>query len=283
MTKKFLYLRNCAMAAIFIGVCGYLWGCGARSVMLDTPEGDPPTLQGTGGAPTAGGTPGTSAATGGTSWAGGGAGGTPASGGTGGTPASGGTGGTPASGGTGGTPASGGTGGTPASGGTGGTPASGGTGGTPASGGTGGGFIGSCEYPSCLWNLIRDCPVVGQCTEEASQLAGGSTNITELCCRNGVYELITFRTQGSRITGTVAVSKSGNKCYDVNITTSADGNTAYYVWLDPSGQAVAKATIAMTDSSTPIVKCGNGESMPMTDVCAPDGSQAAEITAGACP
>ena len=229
MTKKFLYLRNCAMSAIFIGACGYLWGCGARSVMLDTPEDDPPTLQGTGGAPVTGGTAGTPVTTGGTSWAGGG------------------------------------------------------SGGTPASGGSGGGVIGSCEYPSCLWNLIRDCLVVGQCSEQASQLAGGSTNITELCCRNGVDELITFRTQGSRITGTVAVTKDGNKCYDVNITTSADGNTAYYVWLDSNGQTVAKATIAMTDSSAPIVKCGNGESMPMTDACSPDGSQAAEVTTGTCP
>ena len=247
MTKKFLYLRNCAMSAIFIGACGYLWGCGARSVMLDTPEDDPPTLQGTGGAPVTGGTAGTPVTTGGTSWAGGGSGGTPASGGSGG------------------------------------TPASGGSGGTSASGGSGGGVIGSCEYPSCLWNLIRDCLVVGQCSEQASQLAGGSTNITELCCRNGVDELITFRTQGSRITGTVAVTKDGNKCYDVNITTSADGNTAYYVWLDSNGQTVAKATIAMTDSSAPIVKCGNGESMPMTDACSPDGSQAAEVTTGTCP
>jgi hypothetical protein len=80
----------------------------------------------------------------------------------------------------------------------------------------------------------------------------------------------------------VAVTKNGKKCYDVDITTSGDGSTANYVWIDPSGQAVAKASIALTASSTPTVKCGNGESMSMTDQCAPDGSQAADITTGTC-
>jgi hypothetical protein len=287
MTTKSQYL--CAMSAIFICACGTLWGCGARSVM-ENPEDDLPTLPGTGGALT-GGTAGTSAATGGTFWSTGGTvgtpatgdtGGTPATGGTGGTPAAGGAGVTPATGGTGGTLATGGTGGTVATGGTGGTRATGGTAGTPATGGAGGGFIGSCAYPSCLWNLIRGCQAVGQCTQQELQIAGGTTDLSELCCSNGVNEIVTIRTQGSILTGTVDVTSNGNKCYDVNLTTSADGSMLYYVWLDPSGQSVAKASIAMTDSSTPIIYCGSGESMAMTSDCAPDGSQAAVITTGTC-
>jgi hypothetical protein len=230
------YLRHCVISAIFVGVCGCLWGCAARSEM-DMPEDDLPALPGTGGVPTPTvGTAGTSAATGGTSWGGGGAGG---------------------------------------------APASGGAGGTPTTVGTGGGFIGSCEYPSCLWNLIRDCLAVGLCTQEKSQLPN-DTDTTKLCCSNGTSEFVTQRKQGSRLTGTVAVTKNGNKCYDVNFTTSGDGNTYNYVWFDPSGQAVVKASIATTGSSTPTLQCGNGESMPMTSECAPDGSQAAEITTGTC-
>jgi hypothetical protein len=257
MITKSMYLRNYSILAVFVGACGYLWGCGARSGMLDMPEDDLPSLPGAGGAPTTtGGSAGTSEATGGTFLA---------------------------TGGMGGTHATGGMGGTHATGGTGGSPAAGGTGGSPAMGGTGGGFIGSCEYPSCLWNLIHDCLVAGQCTQDDSVLADGSTEITKLCCSNGTNELVTWQTQGSRHTGSVGVTKNGNKCYDVNITTSGDGTTISYVWLDPSGQAVVKTSIGMADSGPPVLQCGNGESMPMASECAPDGSQAAEITTGTCP
>ena len=302
------------MSAVFIGTCGTLWGCGARSVMEHS-EDALPTLPGAGGALITSGTAGTLAATGGTYGAtggapatggaggtvvAGGAGGTHATAGTGGAPATSGEGGTvvaggtggahatagaggaPATGGTGGTHATGGEGGTVVAGGTGGTHATGGTGGAPATGGAGGGVIGSCTYPSCLWNLIRDCQVVGQCTQQEWQIAGGSTDITELCCSNGVDEIVTMRTQGSLMTGTVTVTSNGNKCYDVNLTSSADGSTVYYVWLDPTGQSVAKASLALMDSSPPIVYCGNGESMAMTSDCAPDGSQAAVTTTGTC-
>lgn len=212
------------MSAVFIGTCGTLWGCGARSVMENS-EDALPTLPGAGGALITGGTAGTLAATGVTYWA---------------------------------------------------------TGGAPATGGAGGGVIGSCTYPSCLWNLIRDCQVVGQCTQQDRQIAGGSTDITELCCSNGVDEIVTLRTQGSLMAGTVTVTSNGNKCYDVNLTSSADGSTVYYVWLDPTGQSVAKASLALMDSSPPIVYCGNGESMAMSSDCAPDGSQAAVTTTGTC-
>jgi hypothetical protein len=184
-------------------------------------------------------------------------------------------------GGAGGTVVTGGTGGMRATGGAGGVPATGGAGGAPATGGAGGGFIGSCTYPSCLWNLIRDCQVVGQCTQQDRQIAGGSTEITELCCSNGVDEIATLRMLPP-MTGTVTVTSNGNKCYDVNLTSSADGSTLYYVWLDPAGQAVAKASLVLTDSSPPIIYCGNGESMEMTSDCAPDGSQAAVTTTGTC-
>ncbi len=285
MITKSMYLRNYSILAVFVGACGYLWGCGARSGMLDMPEDDLPSLPGAGGAPTTtGGSAGTSEATGGTFLATGGMGGTHATGGTGGTHPTGGTGGTHATGGTGGTHATSGMGGSPATSGMGGSPAAGGTGGSPAMGGTGGGFIGSCEYPSCLWNLIHDCLVAGQCTQDDSVLADGSTEITKLCCNNGTNELVTWQTQGSRHTGSVGVTKNGNKCYDVNITTSGDGTTISYVWLDPSGQAVVKTSIGrMADSGPPVLQCGNGESMPMASECAPDGSQAAEITTGTCP
>ena len=239
------------MSAVFIGTCGTLWGCGARSAMENS-EDALPTSPGAGGALITGGTAGTLAATGGTFWA------------------------------TGGARATGGAGGTVVTGGAGGTHATGGTGGALATGGAGGGFIGSCTYPSCLWNLIRDCQVVGQCTQQDRQIAGGSTNITELCCSNGVDEIVTLRTQGSLMAGTVAVTSNGNKCYDVNLTSSADGSTLYYAWLDPTGQSVAKASLALLDSSPPIIYCGNGESMAMTSDCAPDGSQAAVTTTGTC-
>jgi len=245
MTTRSSYSRYRVLSVFFAGACCYFLGCGARSVM-DLPEENPPTLQGTGGAPNTGGTAGTFAAAGGASWVAGGAGGVPATGGSGG------------------------------------TPATGGSGGMPATGGAGGGFIGSCAYPSCLWNLIRDCQVAGPCTQDESQGAGALTEISELCCSNGVNELVTLRIQGSRVSGTVAVTKGGSKCYDVSITASGDGNTLYYAWLDPSSEVVAKATMAMMDSSDPVITCRNGETMTMTDSCAPDGSQAAEITAGTC-
>ena len=275
------------MSAVFIGTCGIFGGCGARSVMENS-EDALPALSGAGGALITGGTAGKLVATGGNFWATGGApatggaGGTVATGGTGGTHATGGAGGAPATGGTGGTHATGGAGGTGVAGGTGGTHVTGGTGGAPTTGGAGGGFIGSCTYPSCLWNLIRDCQVVGQCTQQDRQIAGGSTDITELCCSNGVDEIATLRTQGSLMAGTVTVTSNGNKCYDVSLTSSADGSTVYYVWLDPTGQSVAKASLALMDSSPPIVYCGNGESMAMTSDCAPDGSQAAVTTTGTC-
>jgi len=270
MTTQSPKLRHCTLSAIFAGVCGCLLACGARSGM-DMPEQELPTLPGTGGAATTGGAVGTVVATGGISWTGGGAGGAPATAGVGVPPVTGGAGGTPATGGT-----------SWATGGAGGAPLTGGAGGTPATGGAGGGFIGSCEYPSCLWNLIRDCLVVGPCTQQESQVAGGLTDISELCCSNGVNELVTLRMQSSKVTGSVAVSKNGSKCYDVSLATSGDGSTLYYTWLDPSGQAVAKASIAMTSSSDPVITCGNGETMPMTNNCQPDGAQAAVITTGTC-
>jgi hypothetical protein len=294
MTARPLHRRPYVVWTILAGACACLAACGARSGMLDTPEAELPTRPSTGGGPGVGGAAGTSAATGGSPGTGGattttvGTGGTTIT--TGGSPgtggvatATGGTGGTTiAIAGTGGTPATGGTGGVRATGGTAGRPPTGGTGGAPATGGAGGGFIGSCEYPSCLWNLIRDCQVVGPCTEDDSGLSGGPTEVAELCCSNGVDERVTLRMEGSRFTGTVAVTKNGDKCYDVVITTRSDGDTVDYAWLSPGGQTVAKSTISMSDSDTPVINCANGESMPMPDECAPDGSQAAEVTIGTC-
>ncbi len=214
MTIELLRVRRSVMPAILAVACGYLWGCGARSEMLDRPENELPTLPGTGGLPATGGA---------------------------------------------------------------------GAGGTSATGGAGGGFLGSCEYPACLWSLIRDCLVEGPCSQQDSLLADGATQVTELCCSNGVDELVTVRTQGSRITATVAVTKKGNKCYDVQVSTRADGSAIDYVWLDPGGRVVAKASMVMTSSSLPAVYCTNGESMTMTEDCAPDGSQEAEVRTGTCP
>jgi hypothetical protein len=247
MTKNSPGLRRRMMSTMLAGACGCLWGCAARSGMLDEPEDELPAGTSTGGVRSTSGAAGTSAAMGGSPWASGGAGGIRTTGGAGG------------------------------------RPATGGMGGGPATGGTGGGFIGSCEYPSCLWDLIGDCQVAGPCTEDDSGLTGDLAESIEICCSNGVNERITFRAQGSGFTGTLAVTKNGNRCYDVSFATRADGNTVDYAWLEPSGQAVAKASFAMTDSSFPVIYCANGESMLMTDECAPDGSQAAEISTGTCP
>jgi hypothetical protein len=303
MPDSHLVLRRCVSSTILAGTFVCLAACGARTEMLETPEDNLPAPHSTGGIPETngvggtfvastsaamGGSPGsggltsTPSDTGGMTTASGGAGGRPTTGGTAGWGTSGGTGGVLATGGTNSRRATGGRGGRPVTGGSGPASATGGTGGGPATGGAGGGFIGSCEYPSCLWDLIRDCQVAGPCTEDDSGLSGSTTEYIELCCANGVNELITIRTEGSRFRGTVAVTKSGNKCYDVNIGTRADGTAVDYAWLDPSGQTVAKTTLLLTGSDTPVVNCANGESMVMPDQCAPDGSQQAEVTTGSC-
>jgi hypothetical protein len=160
------------------------------------------------------------------------------------------------------------------------TPAAGGAGGVaPATGGTGGGFIGSCAYPSCLWHLIRNCQVVGECTEESS--VGDAIMASRLCCANGTRESVTERYQGTAIVGALTVTKDGNRCYDVTFTASTEGNTADFVWLDPGGQKVAKAELSLTSNAATIT-CTNGETMTMTADCSPDGSQAATVIDGRC-
>ena len=130
-------------------------------------------------------------------------------------------------------------------------------------------FIGGCAFPSCLWNLVRDCSADGQCTEDDTG-ASAPVLIIKLCCSSGVTENIVVTTSTSAIVGTIAVAKNGKKCYDVGFTAAGDGSNAAYVWKDPSGQAVAKGSL--TSDGFMKVDCSNGESMLFSNACSLDGS-----------
>jgi len=148
--------------------------------------------------------------------------------------------------------------------------AMGGSGGSAsATGGAGGGFIGGCAYPSCLWNLIRDCSADGQCTEDDTG-ANAPVLVIKLCCSNGVTENISVSASSTAIVGTVAVGKNGKKCYDVGFNAASDGSNAAYAWKDASGQTVAKGTL--TSDGSMAVTCANGDSMFISNDCSLDGS-----------
>jgi hypothetical protein len=188
---------------------------------------------------------------------------------------------TPLAGGTGGTSATPGT--TFATGGTSGTTNStGGSGGAVyTTGGTGGGFVGGCEYPSCVWGLLRDCLPDGQCTQDDS--SGFSTTINEkICCGNGVSENVNLAMQASgNFAGTVTVTKNGQSCYSVELNISATASTGTYVYRDAGGGLVAKASL-MSDGSQ-VVECANGETLTLPSNCPPDGSGGQTPIPGVCP
>jgi hypothetical protein len=171
-----------------------------------------------------------------------------------------------------------------ATGGAGGTTyATGGIGGaTSSTGGTGGGFLAGCQYPSCIWNLIRDCNASGPCTEDDSGSSGSAPMVYKLCCSGGVKEVATLNQSYTAIYGTLAVTKNGSKCYDVSVNASVGGsNVASYVWMAPDGQVVAKGS-TMADGSVAI-ECSNGEYLVLSTGCSPDGSNSnSPANTGAC-
>jgi hypothetical protein len=152
---------------------------------------------------------------------------------------------------------------------------------TLGSGGSGGAILGGCRYPSCLWNLVKDCLVIGQCTEESNP---SSTIQQKLCCDNGVDETVSVLTQSSSVlSGTVAVTKSGAACYTVSFSgrvTSGSEMNVTYAWIDPSGEIAAKGV--MTNSKFVTLTCPNGETEQFPVDCSPDGSDQAIRTPGRC-
>jgi hypothetical protein len=152
---------------------------------------------------------------------------------------------------------------------------------TLGSGGSGGAILGGCRYPSCLWNLVKDCLVIGQCTEESNP---SSTIQQKLCCDNGVGQTVSVLTQSSIVlSGTVVVTKGGAACYTVIFTgrtTSGNEMTATYAWIDPSGQIAVKGV--MSDSKFVTLTCPNGETEQFPVDCSPDGSDQAIRTPGRC-
>jgi len=167
-----------------------------------------------------------------------------------------------------------------ATGGAAGPMSTGGSGGvTYATGGSGGGFVGSCAYPSCVWSLIRDCLPNEPCSESNSS---ASSSIFKVCCSNGVNEdfRLTMQT-GNHLAGTVAISKNGKLCYDVDVDVPTDSTGGTYIYRNPAGETVAKASM-MSDSSMVIV-CNNGESLALPSGCEPDGSNGLKIGSGTCP
>jgi hypothetical protein len=153
-----------------------------------------------------------------------------------------------------------------ATGGAAGSMSTGGAGGvTYATGGAGGGFVGDCEYPSCVWGLIRDCLPVGPCAQKDNS----SGSDTVVCCSNGFNEEFPFMPTSTRTTGTIAISKNGKLCYDVAIDVSADNASGTYVYKDPAGAPVAKGSL-MSDFSV-VVSCNNGETLTLSVDCPLDG------------
>jgi hypothetical protein len=235
-------------AAVFV-LSAAISACGARSTMMEAPEDEPSTSVGAGGV-----VGGTGIATDGAGAA------VPATGGAGGTP---------------GTlhAATGGAAGA--------TYSASGDGGAPgATGGAGGGFLGGCGYPSCIWNLIRDCNASGHCTEDDSG-SDSVPKVYKLCCANGVRETMTVNRAAATLDGTVAVSKNGSKCYDVNIRAALDGSQVAYLWTTPDGQVAAKASLT-SDESLAIV-CPGGETLTLPSGCPADGSGGASPSTGTCP
>jgi hypothetical protein len=160
---------------------------------------------------------------------------------------------------------------------------SGGVGGMPSTiGGSGGGVANGCMYPSCVWNLLRDCYPDGQCTQESSSSSGLTYDVA-LCCSNGVNESIHLNVPLSgNMTGTVTITKHGQGCYSVVVSEPITSMTATYTYKDTSGTTVAKAT-TMSDGSTDIV-CNDGESLTLPTYCNPDGSTSSmTTTTGTCP
>jgi hypothetical protein len=169
-----------------------------------------------------------------------------------------------------------------ATGGAAGSMSTGGSGGvTYATGGAGGGFVGSCAYPSCVWGLIRDCLPVGPCEESSS--SGTGTVVTEkVCCSNGVNENFRVSMQASnRMTGTVAISKNGNLCYNVDVDVPTDATSGIYVYKNPAGVMVAKASLRSDGSM--VVSCNDGETLTLPADCPPDGSGNMTTVSGTCP
>lgn len=157
-----------------------------------------------------------------------------------------------------------------------------GTGGSSlASGGTGGGGAVGCAYPSCLWNLIKDCLVTGPCTREDV----GTTGVQQrLCCSNGVTQIVSIQTTASSgLSGTMSITKDGARCYTVDVTgrvlPSGDVR-ATYTWLDPSGRVALTGELSNSDF---VALTCPGEAPVEFDInCSADGSDGADITDGTC-
>ena len=167
-------------------------------------------------------------------------------------------------------------------GGDGGTYASGGEGdATSGTGGGGGGFLDGCQYPSCVWDLIRDCHADGPCTEDDSD-SNGVPKVYKLCCLNGVHETTTVNRSATTLYGTVAVTKNGLSCYEVNFKATLDGSeVARYVWTTSGGQVAATGSLASDDSVA--IVCSNGETLTLPSGCPAAGSGSASSSNGTCP
>jgi hypothetical protein len=146
-----------------------------------------------------------------------------------------------------------------------------------ATGGAGGGFVGDCAYPSCVWGLIRDCLPVGPCAQSSS-----TDSSTVVCCSNGFNEDIPLSMQTStHATGTIAISKNGKLCYDVEVDTWAGTMSGTYVLNNPAGATVAKGSL-MSDGSI-FVSCNDGETLTLPMDCPLDGHGNLTTEPGTCP
>jgi hypothetical protein len=234
-------------AAVVLFSATAVSACGARSVMMEAPEGQPSSWVGAGGIE------------GGTGFVTGGDGGAVES-----------------TGGKGGTinDATGGA--------AGGTYAIGGDGGaTNGTGGAGGGSLDGCQYPSCIWNLIRDCRANGPCTEDNSG-SNSVPKVYKLCCANGFNKTTTVNQSSTTLDGTVAVTKDGAKCYDVNVKAALDGSqVTRYVWTTPDGLVAANASLTSDDALA--IVCTNGETLALRSGCPAAGSSSASPSNGTCP
>jgi hypothetical protein len=155
---------------------------------------------------------------------------------------------------------------------------------TSGTGGSGHGFLGDCEYPSCIWNLIRDCHPDGACTRDDSASSAPST-VYKLCCDGGFNEIATLDQTSSTLHGTLTATRNGSKCYSVAVrAATGTGGTvlARYVWTTPDGQMPAGGTL--TEDGSLVITCTNGETFTMAADCSPDGvSNNPPPSSGTCP
>jgi hypothetical protein len=115
----------------------------------------------------------------------------------------------------------------------------------------------SCNYPSCLANLVTTCVPSGTCVEQT----GGAAFATNDCYSNGVKMISS--TDANTLITSITFKNGSTTCYSVDVTESWPTTMTF---KNVSGGTIATMTVDTTTNAA-TVRCAGGQTVALNANC----------------